>query len=338
MKKVIVFVLTVTLLLSAVAFAQPIALDGYTYYELQNFNHIENGIHEVRNIPGFFLPDIPGTFRLECEVLDGTVTFYETNFWGAFPSYDQARTDLTKNKSGWCFYIKNGLLDAVLSMGFNAADNKNYVIGDFVPYMLVDVNGEVYADFSVWVSANSQGGISIPMEFEGYVYLPFTSFCINDGTGTGAAYDPSVGIVTPIYAPSDNEVITFGAFYLYDSDQIIDPDNTPTNVTPSPSHQNPTQESTQQPTEALTEQPTEQATAIVTEQPTEQVTQEVDLPTDKPNVTEDIATGEATEMVTEQTTQGGHDETEEFPFGTVVLAVIIIVGVGVVILIKKKRK
>lgn len=272
MKKLVSFICVFMLLVSTVAFAQP-QREGYTFTELYNFNGLPNGTHRVKELPGFFVPDMPSTTLLECDVLDGTVTYYDMNIWGSFPSYNSETTALTQNKSGWCFYVKNGLMDITVGMGFNAANGKNYVIADYVPFMLVDMNGEVYSDYSVWVGANQQGGIVIPSEFEGYAYIPFSSYCINDTTGQGEAYDPSVGIITPIYSLSDGEMITFGTFYAYNSDNDVAPDVTPTHAEipsddPTSEPQDPTsepQEPTEDPSDEPTEAPSEALSAVPSE-------------------------------------------------------------------------
>ena len=311
MKRIVVSLCVLLLTVSITALAQP-SRSGYIYTQLQSFDGLPEGTQTVAELPGFFVPDIPGNFMLECEIADGTITYYNMNVWGGFPNLDPA---LTQNKSGWCFYVKNGLMDMTLAMSFNAADGKNYVIGDFVPYMLVDMEGVETDDFTVWVSDNNQGGVVLPSEFEGYVYIPFSSYVINDGTGTGAAYDASTGVVTPIYALSDGEMITFGAYYAYESQEIANTDE----------HTQP----------VITDEPTQ---PVVTDEPAQPVI------TDEP--TQPVVTDEPTEAPSENlSTVPSEDPTEPkdeagFPWIIVaVAAVVVIAGVVVaVVLISKKKK
>ncbi|MBR3751135.1 MAG: hypothetical protein IKK58_05120 [Clostridia bacterium] len=217
MKKIFAILLAVLLIgsMSMVASAEVVAPEGYEVTFVRDFSGVEGTMMSSEG--GFWLP-APEADR---EVLfqDGKVTFYEQNMWGAFFNFTDDELNLFYNKTGWGFYVKNGEYDTSICAGFNGNDGKNYILDEDVAVMFVDMEGNVSYDVTYWGSSG-QGAIVVPYEFEGYIYIPFTAYLLNPD---GGEYDPATtAILTPIYAISEGEEFTYGEFFVFSSDEVIE--------------------------------------------------------------------------------------------------------------------
>ena len=244
-------VLIITLLSIFGVVASADTANDFTTSAIYDFSNIEDGEHMLSTLEGFWLP--PGVNDILVQINDGKITFFDMNIWGAFPSFNAEQQALTVNATGYGFYVKNnGDFEITLSMGFNAADSKNYVLADYAPYVLVDMQGNRTNEYTIWNGYNSQGGVIIPEGFEGYVYIPFSSYVFNDGSATGDAYEASIGMVTPIFALNDGETITYGEIYAFNSDDEFFNSTAPT----------------QEPITAPTEEATDESSVAPTDGPT----------------------------------------------------------------------
>ena len=225
MKKIIAILMTLAMLcISSVAFA---AMDvpanvpaGYEVTMIRDFSAFNGDM--LASAAQFWMNN-PATDDREVTFENGRVTFYQQGTWGAFFSFTQEEMNMLDGKSGWGFYVKNGEMDTVICAGFNSASGKNFFLGEDVPYMLVDMEGNAVIETTIWSSSN-QGGIIIPYEFEGYLYIPFTSYV---NSGDGSEYDATDYIFTPIYALSEGEEFTYGEFFSYSSDSEMVPGEEP---------------------------------------------------------------------------------------------------------------
>lgn len=224
MKKIIAILMTLAMLcISSVAFA---AMDvpanvpsGYEVTMIRDFSAFNGDM--LASEAQFWIPSPESDRDVTFE--NGRVTFYQQGTWGAFFNFTQDEMNMLDGKSGWGFYVKNGEMDTVICAGFNAVSSKNFFLGEDVPYMLVDMEGNAVIETTIW-SSSSQGGIIIPYEFEGYVYIPFTSYV---NSGDGSEYDATDYIITPIYALSEGEEFTYGEFFSYSSDSEMVPGEEP---------------------------------------------------------------------------------------------------------------
>ena len=259
MKKALVIILSIIMLCAVAvsASAEPIKPEGFTTTILYDFSSFGDTTCTIGEAAGFWAPD-PATGAAEIVCSQGTVTFNNMNIWGAFPSFiNNEQIALTQSSQGWGFYVKNeGLLEVTVGGGFNSANGKNYVPCDGYAYLLVDMEGNVTEEYSIWNSANTQGAFVIPEEFEGYIYIPFNLYFENDGNASGDAYDSTAGIVTPIFSLNDGEMLTYGEMFVFSSDYVFGTEPTP----------EPTPEVTEAPTaDAATDAPTEVPTTEVTD-------------------------------------------------------------------------
>ena len=242
MKKLLAVIMALALLcVSAVAFADAaekaiLEPEGYDTQIILDFSDHEGDM--LSSEAGFWLPSVDADREVTFE--NGRVTFYQQNMWGAFFNFTQDEMDLFLGKTGWGFYVKNGEMDTVICAGFNAASTKNYTLDEDAPYMLVDMQGNVTVDVTIW-SSSEQGGIIIPYDFEGYVYIPFSAY----SSGDGSTFGESDAIMTPIYALAEGEEFTYGEFFVYTSDVEMVPGEVPSDETP-----------TEEPTQDITEAPT----------------------------------------------------------------------------------
>ena len=249
MKKLIAILSAVLLLcgMTTVALAEGestiTAPDGYTVTPLFDFTALADGESTATDL-GFWTADA-NAGGAKVVVNAGKITFSMPGNWGAFPNLNEDQQALTKTATGWGFYVEGGELGGTICAGFNAVDGgTNTILKEDVPVMFVALDGTVTIDVTYGTSFG-QGGFFVPAEFAGYVYIPFSSYVANDGTGTD--HDVAKGVATPIYAmDSDIVSITYGEFFVYSSDIVLEA------PTPAPT---PEPTATPDPTPAPTEVP-----------------------------------------------------------------------------------
>ena len=230
MKKLIAILSAVLLLcgMSTVALADITAPEGYTVTPLFDFTAFEDGESTATGL-GFWTAD-ENAGSAEVTVAGGKLTFTKPGNWGAFPNLNEDQQALTKTATGWGFYVEGGEFGGTICAGFNAVDGgTNTILKEDVPVMFVALDGTVTIDVTYGVSSFGQGGFFVPAGFAGYVYIPFSNYVANDGTG--ADHDAAKGVATPIYAmDADIVSITYGEFFVYSSDIVLEaptPEPTP---------------------------------------------------------------------------------------------------------------
>ena len=231
MKKLMAILMAMLLIcgISVVASAEITAPEGYTVTPLFDFTALADGTSTAGDL-GFWAPDASAG-AAEVVVEGGKVTFSMAVNWGAFPNLNADQQELTKNVTGWGFYVEGGELGGTICAGFNDTLGGNTLLKEDAPIMFVALDGTVTIDVTYGTSFN-QGGFFVPEEFKGYVYIPFAAY-----TAGGVDFDPANGVATPIYAmDSDIDTITYGEFFVFTSDLVIEaptPEPTP-EPTPTP--------------------------------------------------------------------------------------------------------
>ena len=248
MKKLMAILMAMLLIcgISVVASAEITAPEGYTVTPLFDFTALPDGTSTATDL-GFWTADA-NAGGAEVVVDGGKITFSLAGNWGAFPNLNEDQQAITKNATGWGFYVEGGELGGTICAGFNAANGTNTVLKEDQAIMFVALDGTVTIDVTYGTSFN-QGGLFVPEEFKGYVYIPFSAYVANDGTGSD--HDPASGVATPIYAmETDIDTITYGEFFVLTSDLVIE---APTpEPTPEPT---PTPEQTEAPATTATDAP-----------------------------------------------------------------------------------
>jgi len=248
MKKLMAILAAMLLIcgMSVVASADITAPEGYTVTPLFDFTALPDGTSTATEL-GFWTADA-NAGGAEVVVEGGKITFSMPGNWGAFPNLNEDQQALTKTATGWGFYVAGGELGGTICAGFNATNGTNTILKEDQAVMFVALDGTVTTDVTYGTSFN-QGGFYVPEGFEGYVYIPFSAYVANDGTGVD--HDPANGVATPIYAmDTDIDTITYGEFFVFSSDLVIE------GPTPEP-----TPESTPEPTPEAPETSTEAPSA-----------------------------------------------------------------------------
>lgn len=208
MKKLLTLVMAVVLMLSISVVAS--AADATELYDFSALS----GESKATETAGWWVPDAANDHTLS--FADGKVSFGTdaAGRWSAFPSFDETAQTATKGAAGWGIYVK-GAADGPQSvaLSFNGVDTKNYIMAVGEQYALVDMDGNVVNEDTVETPFGAQGGVVIPADFEGYVYIPFGMYFLNGGTD---AFDAAGGVATPIYALGVEVVdLTIGEFFAW---------------------------------------------------------------------------------------------------------------------------
>lgn len=198
-----------TLALGITAMAAPVAPSGITVTQVYNFNSLPNG-DTTDTALGFWNPT-GGSANVN--VNNGVITFAANN-WGAFTNFTEDQMNIFKRSDGWGFYFKAGSEDAAVTMGFNGANGANHVLAVDKPVILCPLSGEPQSINTEFSSGLNQGIIVVPAGFEGYIYIPFNAYIVNDGSN--AAFDVTANPpATPIYVLGLGAPAGFGEIVAY---------------------------------------------------------------------------------------------------------------------------
>lgn len=213
MKKSVVLLAVVALVLTfgMSAMAAPVTPNGLTVTQVMDFNSLTNGTTTLGAL-GFWFPDGGDS---AASVSDGVVTI-DTTVWGAFPSLTADQQALYSGKTGLGFFFKAGAEDATICAGFNANTEAgtNYTLTEGKTVLLAAKGGTVTEVTTYQHSGFNQGAIDIPANFEGYIYIPFSTYISNNADKTvfdSAAAAPA----TMIYVIGAGAPVSYGEFVAY---------------------------------------------------------------------------------------------------------------------------
>lgn len=160
--------------------------------------------------------------------VDGGRVTIENNTWGAFPGLTPDQYTIFAGKTGLALYFKTGDSDATVCFGFNDNTGANHVLATEGEILLEATDGTVTTIELEDVIAYSQGGFTVPADFEGYIYLPFTSW--RDAAIRDNVFDyENKQIATIIYAVAYGVPVTYGEVLAYTGTYTpADPTEAPT--------------------------------------------------------------------------------------------------------------
>lgn len=215
MKKGLILLTVVALLLTfgLTAVAAP---NGITTTAVMDFTSFADGETTLSAL-GFWTGGGDST----ATVADGKISI-DTAVWGAFPNLTEDQIAAYAGKSGVAFYFAASDVDAVIGFGFNDNTNANHVLSVDRDVILETADGTVTVVKTELHSGFGQGVFTVPAEFEGYVYIPFTTFAQNGLLDTVFDYENKQP-ATFIYAIGDGVPVTYGEFYAYSG--TYTPDN-----------------------------------------------------------------------------------------------------------------